>query len=103
MDDLMRKPAQQPLPPKKTILRKGAKKAIANAALEPAAAAAAAAHRADAAGSPERRQEMEKQRREWREGLKDYINRQRAAGRQVGAAACCILPNARLIQTQLHG
>lgn len=89
MDELMRNPAQQPAPPKKPILRKGAG-AVLRAPV-PAAAVVASSHTAvkplaDAAEvSPGRAKlDLEQQRREWSEGLKQYIARQREALKAAG-------------------
>jgi hypothetical protein len=84
MDELMRYPAQQPAAPKKNILRKGA-----GAVMRVPAVAAApnskqvfkppsnAPASAAAAQAGHDRPDLERQRREWSEGLKQYIARQR--------------------------
>jgi hypothetical protein len=82
MDELMRNPTQQPATPKKNILRKGAGAvmrvpAVAAAhspkqAYKPPASAPAATEQAG-----HDRPDLERQRREWSEGLKQYIARQR--------------------------
>jgi hypothetical protein len=82
MDELMRRPSQQPAPPKKHILRKGAglahKVAIrpkVDVAVDSPAAAAATA--VTVLSQPD----LERQRKEWRDGLKTYIARQREAAK----------------------
>lgn len=65
MDDLMRNPAQQPPEPSKPILKKGARMPSSKARTPPDPSSEA------------RRTEMERQRREWRQGLKDHIQQQR--------------------------
>jgi hypothetical protein len=84
MDELMRNPAQQPAAPKKNILRRGAGSALRvpaaipapstkQTARPPASAPAAAA----VAPAGHDRPDLDRQRREWSEGLKQYIARQR--------------------------
>ena len=64
MDELMRNPNQQPPPARKPILKKGARQP-ASPVLGPS--------------SPplERKQQLDRVRREWREGLKEFISKQR--------------------------
>ncbi|WIA09111.1 hypothetical protein OEZ85_008523 [Tetradesmus obliquus] len=84
MDELMRNPTQQPAAPKKHILRKGAGAVMraptvaaapsSRQVLKPPSSAPASAAGAQAGQD---RHDLERQRREWSEGLKQYIARQR--------------------------
>lgn len=79
MDELMRNPAQPPAPAKKAILRKGAR---AHSTPKDCGGAIAAVAESSSAASD--KLEHDKQRREWSEGFKKYIARQRQAAK--GAA-----------------
>lgn len=77
MDELMRKPAQPPAPAKKPILRKGSR---TNSSPKDHCSAAAAVQPGSIAQD---RLEHDRQRREWSEGLKQYISRQREAAKEA--------------------
>eukprot|EP00775_Hariotina_reticulata_P013646 gene13646-13769_t len=84
MDELMRKPSQQPAPPKKPILRKGAglsHKVAIRPKVEGAIASPPTAAATTVTVTELSQPDLETQRKEWRDGLKNYIARQREAAK----------------------
>lgn len=117
MDELMRNPTQQPAAPKKHILRKGAGAVMraptvaaapsSTQVLKPPSSAPASAAGAQAGQD---RHDLERQRREWSEGLKQYIARQRetlksAPDGKVRAACsglCSLCRSLAVVYTTAH-
>jgi hypothetical protein len=89
MDELMRNPNQQPPPARKPILRKGARQP-ASPVLNPSSP------------PPDSKQQLDRVRREWREGLKEFIARQR--GLSSDQVSCCTsLPPSTGSEAELLG
>lgn len=87
MDELMRNPAQQPTPPTKPILRKGTGAVLRTqikTMKNDISTVSLAAEKPNSNG----KFVHERQRREWREGLKQYIARQREATRGPTDKVC---------------
>ena len=76
-DQRMRQPWQAPPPPKKPILKAGAKQKKMPL-VSPRDKRGPGVASGAAAGGAEDRQEVERQRKEWREGLRAHIDQQRA-------------------------
>lgn len=79
MDELMRNPKQEPPPPRKPILKKGAKRG-------PSTPSTPATPTSGDGGA--KHDDVQRQRAAWRDGLKAHIEKQRAENKQLQQVRC---------------